>query len=494
MTTASTSQSTVKNSTAWNTKVSKTAPPPDVLDETKIPSTSKPIAPPPSNPPPSNSPPKTESVLLRKLGRLGSFFSSGSSRSNSKPSEKSQSQSSKDQGSYEQGPSNSNSNSLSDKSTPTRQGGIVRTVKQLFKSPKIWKKVRSISSSSADLSSSTAGIPNLKEKYGDYIKPDKSYRYKMTGATNKNHIGSGATAVIRLVKSQHDGVVYAVKEFKKKQKSELEKVYLKRMHNEYCVSKAVTGHPNVIATLDLVIDEKKRWCTVMEYCDGGDLFNYIEDHPFMNARECSCLFKQLLMGIQHIHSLGIAHRDIKPENLVMKGGQLKIADFGLADVVQTRFNTSPRKSFKWCGSEPFWSPEMWELKTEKDGYNGKALDIWSAAVTFFCMRFRKLPFIYAFYTMTPNYSIPENAIEGSPAAMAAACEGGGDIDYDTYVNERNRMPAQFCSLWREFPYTEEHHDDVIDCLVNMMNPHPVERWDINRAIACNWIRRTPNVF
>jgi serine/threonine protein kinase len=57
----------------------------------------------------------------------------------------------------------------------------------------------------------------------------------------------------------------AVKEFIKRGKSEDEKEYLKRMHNEYCISKTVSGHPNVVETIDLVMDEKDRWCTVMEY-------------------------------------------------------------------------------------------------------------------------------------------------------------------------------------------------------------------------------------
>lgn len=125
---------------------------------------------------------------------------------------------------------------------------------------KHWPHYRSETSSP---SSPSANVPKLNEKYGNYVKPSKKASTKAAGATNKNNIGSGATAVIRLVRS--GGRTLAVKEFRKRDKTEDEKEYLKRMHNEYCISKAVSGNINVVETMDLVVDEHDRWCTVMEY-------------------------------------------------------------------------------------------------------------------------------------------------------------------------------------------------------------------------------------
>ncbi|KAG1251819.1 hypothetical protein G6F68_012083 [Rhizopus microsporus] len=116
-----------------------------------------------------------------------------------------------------------------------------------------------------DMTCGSLGIvPSLNEKYGDYVKPAK--RAMSMGSTSKKNIASGATAVIRLARHQKDGRILAVKEFKKRDKNEEdEKTYEKRMLNEYFISKSASNHLNVVETLDLVKDEKARWCVVMEY-------------------------------------------------------------------------------------------------------------------------------------------------------------------------------------------------------------------------------------
>ncbi|KAF7722368.1 serine/threonine-protein kinase HAL4/sat4 [Apophysomyces ossiformis] len=321
-------------------------------------------------------------------------------------------------------------------------------------------------------------VCRLADKYGAYVKPGKTS--KSMGATSRNNIASGATAVIRLVQDTN-GLILAVKEFKKRDKHEDEREYLKRMHNEYCISKTASGHPNVVSTLDLVIDEKDRWCTVMEYCAGGDLFNLLEERPSISTMEQACLFKQLLLGLQHLHVLGIAHRDIKPENLVLTaGGTLKVADFGVADVVQTPFESKPRPCHKWCGSEPFWSPEMWSLETEDSPYDGRALDVWSAAITYFCIRSQRLLFASSFYNGRP-VPVPPNAVPGSPAAVSAMAADGGDKEYGRYRDQRQANPLE-CDVWKGLT------EDERTCLAGMLDPDPVSRWTIDQALESNWMQ------
>ncbi|KAG0929977.1 hypothetical protein G6F57_011889 [Rhizopus arrhizus] len=330
-----------------------------------------------------------------------------------------------------------------------------------------------------DMTCGSLGIvPSLNEKYGDYVKPAK--RAMSMGSTSKKNIASGATAVIRLARHQKDGRILAVKEFKKRDKNEEdEKTYEKRMLNEYFISKSASNHLNVVETLDLVKDEKARWCVVMEYCSGGDVFSLLHERPNMTLDESACLFKQILLGLQHLHQLGIAHRDIKPENLVLTAtGTLKIADFGVADLVQGNHCK------KWCGSEPFWSPEMWQITNNECSYNGKALDVWSAAVTYFCIRFTQLPFHASFYTGQPNGTPPAQAVPGSPAYVAARAEDGGDIDYKHYIEQRQILSPTNCDVFKLFTQPER------ECLAHMMDPDPKTRWTVQEALDCPWMTQT----
>ena len=122
----------------------------------------------------------------------------------------------------------------------------------------------------------------------------------------------------------------------------------------------------------------------MEYCEGGELFNYIVKKKRLSEEEASYFFFQLINGIEYIHSKGIAHRDLKPENLLLsKNKILKIIDFGLSNFYdgQKRLQTP-------CGSPCYASPEM--VKGKK--YDGFNIDIWAIGVILFAMLCGYLPF------------------------------------------------------------------------------------------------------
>ncbi|KAI9491471.1 kinase-like domain-containing protein, partial [Zychaea mexicana] len=268
-------------------------------------------------------------------------------------------------------------------------------------------------------------------------------------------IGSGATAVIKLLDLQHQpGTTIAVKTFRKRDRDETEREYHKRMTSEFCISK-VLRHAHIVETFDLVQDHKNRWCSVMEYCSGGDVFSVLQDFD-LNDTEIDCLFKQLLLGLQHMHQCGVAHRDIKPENLVMTNeGVLKITDFGVADVVQTCFDDKARESRGQCGSEPYWPPELF-INSQQQGvvteYNGRALDVWSAAVTWHCFIYRHIPFIQA-CNKDPNY-----------------------VEYMARRPFRTWVPLSKCN------------DQEKECLYGMFDPNPDTRWTVDQCIESAWIQ------
>lgn len=145
----------------------------------------------------------------------------------------------------------------------------------------------------------------------------------------------------------------------------------------------------MIETFDLlpVNETSSVYCQVMEYCNGGDLFNIIYDSSGegLKAPEANCFFKQLLRGVDYLHSMGIAHRDLKPENLLLtQNGLLKISDFGGSTdfVVKRGDEELVRYCTGLCGSEPYIAPEEFVCYE----YDARMVDIWSCAIIYMAMR------------------------------------------------------------------------------------------------------------
>ena len=139
---------------------------------------------------------------------------------------------------------------------------------------------------------------------------------------------------------------------------------------------------NIVETVDLVQDESQRWCEVMEFCPGGDLYAAIK-RGRMSPSEVECCFKQILMGVTYLHSQGVAHRDIKPENLFFDlKGHLKVAhlgslsaafvnphfqigDYGASTVYRLPWESTVHMSTGLCGSEPYIAPEQFSAKRKQ---------------------------------------------------------------------------------------------------------------------------------
>lgn len=124
---------------------------------------------------------------------------------------------------------------------------------------------------------------------------------------------------------------------------------------------------------------------IMEYVEGGELFDYIENQRGLSEHEAVFLFRQIIEALIYCHQINIHHRDLKPENILMdpETYSIKLVDFGMAALQpKGQFLSTP------CGSPHYAAPELLVNKP----YDGAQSDVWSCGVILYVMLTGSPPF------------------------------------------------------------------------------------------------------
>ncbi|KAL3622315.1 CBL-interacting serine/threonine-protein kinase 9 [Castilleja foliolosa] len=145
-------------------------------------------------------------------------------------------------------------------------------------------------------------------------------------------------------------------------------------------------HPNVLSLFEVMASKTKIYI-ILEYVDGGELFDKIAKYGKLKEDAARSYFQQLINAVDYCHSRGVYHRDLKPENLLLDSyGVLKVSDFGLSAFSQQVRDDGLLHTA--CGTPNYVAPEV---LTDK-GYDGTSSDVWSCGVILFVLMAGYLPF------------------------------------------------------------------------------------------------------
>ncbi|NWR28726.1 MYLK4 kinase, partial [Tachuris rubrigastra] len=146
------------------------------------------------------------------------------------------------------------------------------------------------------------------------------------------------------------------------------------------------NHVNLIQLYD-AFESKNDIVLVMEYVEGGELFDRIIDENYnLTEMDTISFIKQICKGIQYMHQMYILHLDLKPENILCvnrEANQIKIIDFGLARRYKPREKL--RVNF---GTPEFLAPEVVNYE-----FVSFPTDMWSLGVIAYMLLSGLSPFL-----------------------------------------------------------------------------------------------------
>jgi len=407
------------------------------------------------------------------------------------------------------------------------------------------------SAQSAGTNAFTSTNGPLKLTLSAYCRPEDTVRltdacpkelihtkYELLDPSRCRTLGHGASSTVRLAYRRSDGAPVAIKTIAKHDalgmwsktnrwrigarrnmvsprdsSGEMKKDLQKRQPRleEVDVLTSLKGEcPNIVQLLD-VYETHQEVQLVLEYCEGGDLFDCIKTrkqiemergcgtlsqeepliHGSFTEQETATVAKTLLKVLHTLHSRHIVHRDIKPENILLveeddcmgELGRVKLTDFGLARLLHNDdtsskmtsssgdsssssnqdFSKQRSRAYSRVGSDYYAAPEV----MMGAGYD-TPVDIYSLGVTLYVMLCGTPPSSTSFFK-TENADLSD---EESTCCMASVSD------------ESTESSSSGSEI---FPSELKISSLAQDLIIKLIHPDPEKRIVASEALKHEWI-------
>ena len=271
--------------------------------------------------------------------------------------------------------------------------------------------------------------------------------FKVEGYTMKEELGQGSFGIVYKASNKQKETV-AIKLLQNLPKSR------KFTQRELEIIDQDLDHENIVSITEHFVFQGRIYI-VMEFCEGGDLNDYIiKNEPKLKER--FNLMTDMARGVLYLHSQNIVHRDLKHENVLLTNtGQryiCKITDFGLSRIMEHKYDMFSTH----CGSPPYFAPEVIEGRA-----HAKPIDIFALGLIYF-----------AVYKL----SIAQNSF-GERVLVPAKISSEKNYDFLNFVL-RNEQPSE-SKFILDFFHTSEEMGRLI---YSMVRWKPDERSLIDKVL------------
>ncbi|XP_059713848.1 death-associated protein kinase 2 isoform X4 [Haemorhous mexicanus] len=200
-------------------------------------------------------------------------------------------------------------------------------------------------------------------------------------------LGSGQFAIVKKCREKSTGLEYAAKFIKKRQsRASRRGVSREEIEREVTILQEIL-HANIVKLHD-IYENKTDVVLILELVSGGELFDFLAQKESLSEEEATRFIKQILDGVNYLHSKKIAHFDLKPENIMLLDKNIliphiKLIDFGLAHKIED--GVEFKNIF---GTPEFVAPEIVNYEPL-----GLAADMWSIGVITYILLSGASPFL-----------------------------------------------------------------------------------------------------